>query len=384
MQIYKFFNSTAGDPRTYRATDFVDYFGSVLSTGLLHTDNVPGMRATVLPGTLRTSITAGKAIMEGHLYENTATVEITHDLPETSADRIDRVVLRLNLENEERNILLKVVKGTPSGNPIAPSLRRDNFVYEISLARVRVRANTVQLLPGDLVDERLNAELCGIVYSLISIPVDQFQQQWDDLMESVQSEGFTPSLTFTNHTKDQTAHGIGDRANLATTNKTTLVAAINEAFQSASNGKTAIKNAVTGVDPKIVIPANPTFPQLATAISQINTGKKFASGKIPASAIMSMPFQNQAGGDSTAYYGLSATGLSFTPKTVYLLLPGGTVGTTVSIEDNMPKYLGFNIITLSGAGTAVRLTGNAKLIYGGFTLPVSYSASGEYSWVAFE
>ncbi len=47
---------------------------------------------------------------------------------------------------------------------------------------------------------------------------------------------------------------------------------VNEAFQSASNGKAVIKNAITGVDPEVTIPADATFQQLADAIEQIETG----------------------------------------------------------------------------------------------------------------
>lgn len=45
-----------------------------------------------------------------------------------------------------------------------------------------------------------------------------------------------------------------------------------QAFQSASNGKAAIKAAITGVDPEVVIPTDATFGQLAEAIGQIETG----------------------------------------------------------------------------------------------------------------
>lgn len=44
---------------------------------------------------------------------------------------------------------------------------------------------------------------------------------------------------------------------------------INEVFQSASDGKTAIANAITGVDSSITIPENPTFAQLASLIGQM-------------------------------------------------------------------------------------------------------------------
>lgn len=45
-----------------------------------------------------------------------------------------------------------------------------------------------------------------------------------------------------------------------------------QAFWSASNGKAAIKAAITGVDPTVTIPTDATFQQLAEAIGQIETG----------------------------------------------------------------------------------------------------------------
>lgn len=178
-QKYKFFNSGLNDPRIYQAADFADYFGSILSTGLLHTDKVPGMAVSVEPSTLNTVVSAGKAIMKGHLYENTTPLTQSHSVPEPDLDRIDRIVLRLDLRNAERNILLHVKEGVSATEPTPPELQRDNFIYEISLAHIRVRANTSSLQPADLIDERLNEQLCGLVYSLISIPTDQFQAQWD-------------------------------------------------------------------------------------------------------------------------------------------------------------------------------------------------------------
>lgn len=44
-----------------------------------------------------------------------------------------------------------------------------------------------------------------------------------------------------------------------------------EAFTSASNGKQAIKSAITGIDPEVVIPVNPTFADLSLAIGNISS-----------------------------------------------------------------------------------------------------------------
>lgn len=185
---YLFFNSRTGDRRRYTAQDLASYFRSVLSTGLLHTDNIPTMGVTVEAGTLNTIVSAGKAIMEGHLYENTTPLTLTHAIPEVTLDRIDRVVLRLNLNNAVRDVKLHVLEGEPSNNPKPPELTRTQFVYEISLAQILVRANTVQLLPTDLTDERADESLCGLVFSLISVPTDVFANQFDVWFNSFKGE----------------------------------------------------------------------------------------------------------------------------------------------------------------------------------------------------
>lgn len=338
MEVYKFMNSAPGDPRTYQAADFADYFGSVLSTGLLHTDNVPGMSVSVEAGTLNTVVSAGKAIMKGHLYENTAPLTLAHSLPEPTLDRIDRVVLRLDLRNAERNIKLHVKEGVASATPVAPTLQRDNVIYEISLARVLVRKNTVQLLQSDLVDERLDESLAGLVHSLISIPTSQFQAEWDAFMAGIEDSGFasTESVTavsdaLTTHKAEDaidahnaTSISVADANNRFTGNNVETV--LDELFTFANNGKTDIASVIGS--PATV---GDTFTQLKTHIQTskndlatnlsakgqssvgtepldalvdkvalVNTGKKSASGS----------------GTSNSSGVVSVTGLAFTPNKI--------------------------------------------------------------------
>lgn len=82
----------------------------------------------------------------------------------------------------------------------------------------------------------------------------------------------------TTHKADNTAHGIGDKSMLKTTDKTTIVGAVNELFTSVSNGKNEVANAITQKGQ--VANGSDTFTQLATSISAINTGKKWASGLV--------------------------------------------------------------------------------------------------------
>lgn len=165
-----FFNSAPGDPRVYQASDFAQYFGKVLSTGLLHINEVPGLQVKASGSDLRTFVEPGGAIMEGYAYENTDNVYLTHNLPEVSLDRIDRVVLRLDKKNANRHIKIFVREGVPATVPVPPALQRDNLVWELSLAQVRLRANTSTISSADVFDERLDRTVAGLVYSLISKP----------------------------------------------------------------------------------------------------------------------------------------------------------------------------------------------------------------------
>ena len=70
--------------------------------------------------------------------------------------------------------------------------------------------------------------------------------------------------------------GLGNTAQLSTSNKTSVVAAINELFQSVSSGKALVANAITGKG----VTTSPTaeFATMASNIGKIATGKNFASG----------------------------------------------------------------------------------------------------------
>jgi len=179
MEIFKFFNSAPGDERWHYASDFADYFGNVLSSGLLHKDGTPNLQVKVNAGTMQTYVDAGEALIQGYQYQNTTPLFLTHGLPEPTLDRIDRIVLRLDKRNNARFIRLFVKEGVSAANPVPPSLQRDQYVFEVSLAQIRLTKNTSTLEPLKLIDERMKQDVCGIVYSLISVPTSVFQQQWD-------------------------------------------------------------------------------------------------------------------------------------------------------------------------------------------------------------
>lgn len=179
-EIFKFFNSAPGDERWHYASDFADYFGSVLSSGLISNGDLPvGLQVNVNAGTMTTNVSVGKALIKGYSYENTTPLTLTHSIPEQTLDRIDRIVLRLDLKNASRFIKVFVKEGISALEPVPPTLQRDQYIYELSLAQVRIRKNTSSIVVSDIKDERADENLCGIVQSLITVPTSVFQHQFD-------------------------------------------------------------------------------------------------------------------------------------------------------------------------------------------------------------
>lgn len=165
---------------------------------------------------------------------------------------------------------------------------------------------------------------------------------------------------------------IGDETGLSLGDNTpnNLVAAINQVFQSASDGKTAIANAITGVDDSITIPSNPTFSELASAISQISTGLQVATGSmnvytIPSTIEGTTPFKPKI----VIVYNFG-TGLSNFNMGVYVS-PDITGVTTQQITDSA-----------NGIGNTLSRRANAFTITDtGFSM-INTGAATDLKWIA--
>lgn len=156
-ELSRFFNSVEGDERTYQANDFAQFFSNFLGNGFFE-----GL-AVSSENTMNTIVAPGSAFIEGHEYTNTTSLTLTHDPADSSNDRIDRVVLRLNRDIDVRAINAFVKKGDPGSNPEPPDLTRNDYVWELSLAQVRIEAGKSYIDSSQITDERGDHEVCGRV-----------------------------------------------------------------------------------------------------------------------------------------------------------------------------------------------------------------------------
>lgn len=315
-----FFNSVSGD-RKYNAAFFAEYFASFIGNGVFPN---PSTNLQVVEGTnMQTVVKPGKGWTNGYYVNNDSDYILQHEVADGVLKRIDRVVMRLNYLTRQIEIAIK--KGTYASTPVAPTLQRDTDSYELALADVLINNGATAITQANITDQRLNNDLCGIVHGTVEqvdtttlfnqyqswfqqytadkeIEIDNWQVQeqaefdtWfatikdtlsGDVAGNLQAQITTTNNNLTTLDQTVTTHlaefeqlqtDVGDKTTLATTNKTSLVSAINEAFQFANDGKTAVANAVTAKG----VSASPTdtFPTLATKIGQIPVGD-YAIGDI--------------------------------------------------------------------------------------------------------
>lgn len=160
---YRFFDpvqdSNGQYDREYNAQEFTDYFGALITTGIMK-GTLNELKVTTNGNSMVTTVDTGIAFLEGRYYENDSPLDLVHDTESLGKSRIDRIVIRLDLRTEARYVRAFVKKGIQSENPIPPALQRDDNIYEISLAQVKIIGGQTYINADDVIDERGKEDIC--------------------------------------------------------------------------------------------------------------------------------------------------------------------------------------------------------------------------------
>lgn len=153
-----FFNSINGD-RLYTAEDIGNYFGGILTNGVLQ-----NYGSGLLVGTgngLTVQVLDGKALIDCKYFLLDTFENVAFSTPSATYDRIDTVVIRYS--EADRNITLAVVEGIPAATPTPEPLTRTAAIKEYALAYVRISANATEINMSDITDKRADPDVCGWV-----------------------------------------------------------------------------------------------------------------------------------------------------------------------------------------------------------------------------
>lgn len=182
MEHSGFFN---GD-QEYGQEEFNRYFDNIYESGVsVNSDNSMTLGITNEGNIIK--IASGFAIVKGfYLYNDSIkSITVTSD---SNYDRIDRVVIRLNISTSKVSIEIK--KGVAGSKPQVPELQRDNLIYELSLAQIYVpRSGSITMT-----DERYRKELCGAIrpknLTEFNSMLKGFTEQFDRWFNSQQAKGW--------------------------------------------------------------------------------------------------------------------------------------------------------------------------------------------------
>ncbi len=177
-ELFRFFDSIDGeDERHYTADEFAEYFRQLISSGIFNGGT--NLQVTCSGTNMNLSILPGYAWLQGYLYKiDTEPLTLTLDAADPTLDRIDRVVIRLDKRLEHRYVKAFILKGTPAETPLAPVITRDENIYELSLAQVRVIGGKSFIEGGEITDERLNTQVCGLANSLVTADTTEIFNQF--------------------------------------------------------------------------------------------------------------------------------------------------------------------------------------------------------------
>lgn len=169
--------------RLYEAKIFRKYFAKFLSNGVYfgHYKNYGenSMKVSIDNG-LTIKVTKGCGIINGADYELENDTLLVLERP-TSGERKDRVIVKVDDTLAVRKTQLYVKEGNGT-TPAA--LQRDENIYEICIAEITVRS-TSNLTEADIIDTRLDKNLCGIVNSLISIDGEELYRRFKEYIQSI-------------------------------------------------------------------------------------------------------------------------------------------------------------------------------------------------------
>ena len=177
---------TNGVPRYDRAENsefFAEFFESFLDDGIYPS---PDNGFAVTPaGGMSVNVSAGRCLIQGRFGWAEQPEQLSLNLSDSNRGRIDRIVLRLDLNN--RDIHLAVLQGEYNSLGYQPAaLTRDLTlgIWELAIADIEIPAASTEISASHIGDLRSDKQLCGFVSSIgtleattavISVEPDEWQ-----------------------------------------------------------------------------------------------------------------------------------------------------------------------------------------------------------------
>lgn len=193
MISYPFISKTTpSDPYGDRAIDHKlerEFNKLCWSNGIFVTKSDGSELQVIAEGNMTVSILPGGCHIEGARGYEASKRNISISAAHSSLKRIDRIIARMDDSDSVRSIEIYKKEGVSSTTPTAPELVRESNYYEIALADIYVMPGATEITNANIVDTRLDRELCGMVIPAFPTPLnlESISNQYVSLLQAAVS-----------------------------------------------------------------------------------------------------------------------------------------------------------------------------------------------------
>ncbi len=170
-QKYGFFNSVNND-RVYDASDVARFLSKFFTNGVFNNS-----LAVSSNDNMTISVATGNANINGYSYENTESLTLDINEADSELDRIDSVIVRLDLTN--RQITTQILEGQYATTPSQPSITRTGTIYDLRLANILVSAGSTRITTEDITDTRFGADCGNVTQAVLELDTSEIFAQYE-------------------------------------------------------------------------------------------------------------------------------------------------------------------------------------------------------------
>lgn len=212
-------NTNGVEDRVYTAEDIRKPYDTIYTDGVMpEPDGTAGNKLNVsVLGGMTISISAGNAKLGGAWFENTSAYNITLDAA-AGVDRYDCVILR-NDDSENVRAAEIYIKSLATV-PTVADLTRNEDIYEVCIAYIRVPAFATSLLATNVVDTRSDGLLCSVMSGVGTTVIRTYRNTYFTV--GTYEQNIPIGISQYDHTKDELIVAVEGRVFALTTDYTIL------------------------------------------------------------------------------------------------------------------------------------------------------------------